>query len=930
MTDALNRPILPRTEYLVDPLGLDETEPRFSWLLDDRRRGARQSAYRVLVASSLERLAEGTADLWDSGQVYAGETAHVVYAGEPLRAFSRAVWKVRVWDGDGHASPWSEPARFELGPLTVADWSEAAWIRSRVVGDSQTSVPAPFMRRRFRLEGRPVRARLYVTALGLYEASINGRLVTDAVYRPGWTDYHRRVPYQAYDVTDLLQPGENAIGAILGDGWYCGFVDKRRQQWGDRPQLRAKLVVELEGIAEPVVLATDAAWRTTTGPIRMSDNYNGETYDARLELPGWDSPGYDDAFWEPVEALRDAVGGRLQLVATTAPPVRRVLELRPDRVVERPGRVYQFDLGQNMVGRVRLRMSAAEGTELTLRFAEMLEDDGTLHTANLGLAAATDRYTCKGGGEEIYEPRFTFHGFRYVEVSGSPVELGLDSVTGIVLHSDAAVSGEFRCSNELINRLQKNILWSQRGNFLDVPTDCPQRGERLGWTGDIQVFARTATFNMHAASFLTKYVADLRDGQLVAGVDRGSYPWAVPRVVAQAGGPGWAAAGVVIPWVIYERYGDVRVLEHHYPSLLSYIDFLERAERGRADGTFTGFGDWLALDAVREQVDAVASDDRFGGTPRDYLWRAFDAYTASLVSRIAQIVGRAEDAARLAARRKRLCDEFVRRYVDADGRLTVRTQTAYLLALHFDLLSDPEQRQAAAEDLVANVDELGHLQTGFIGTPYLLPVLSEIGRTDLAYQLLERIEYPGWLYSVAQGATTIWERWDAWTRERGFNGTEMNSFNHYAYGAVGEWLFRVVAGIDTTPDGGGYRHILIAPQPGGSLTFAQGHVDTIRGRIATAWKREAGRATLRLTVPPNTIATCRLPAASPRSVSEHGVRLADVDGVSDVRVRDGRVECEAVAGTYEFVIEQPIVHEPRAHELEGRAGVEFDFTRSAW
>jgi alpha-L-rhamnosidase len=904
-----------RTEYHVDPLGLDETEPRFSWLLDDSRRGARQAGYRILVASTPELLAADTGDLWDSGRVDSDAMAHVVYAGARLRAFSAATWKVRIWDGDDEATPWSEAAIFELGPLSAHDWSvpargqagpdeAAGFIRSGVVGDAQTSAPAPYLRRDFELPGEVRRARLYVTALGLYEVSINGRPVTDAVLRPGWTDYDRRVPYQAYDVTDLLRGGGNAIGAILGDGWYSGVILTRRQLWGDRPALLALLRVELHGSDDAVLIASDGRWRTSTGPILMSDLYNGETYDARLELPGWDAPDFDDSPWQPVEVLGPMIealspmsGRNASIVASQAPPIRRVEAVRPRSVTERPGAGALFDFGQNMVGRVRLSVAAPRGTEIVLRFAEMLDDDGSLHTENLDTAQATDRYICKGDGVEVYEPRFTFHGFRYLEISGAP-GLDLSSVTGFVLHSDAPLTGDFTCSDELVTQLQKNIRWSQRGNWLDVPTDCPQRNERLGWTGDIQVFARTATFNMDVASFLSKYVHDLRDGQILAGVARGSYPMVIPSVIPGAGGAGWADAGVVVPWVLYERYGDLRILERHYTSMLDYVDFLERYERGRAEGVLSSLGDWLSLDA----------GDRgdLGGTPPDLLRDAYDVYSTGLVSRIAALLGRREDSARFAARRDRVREAFVARYVGADGNMTVATQTAYLVALHFDLLTVPAHRQAAIDGLVANIERVGHLQTGFLGTPYLLPVLSDIGRADLAYRLLQRTEYPGWLYPVTQGATTIWERWNGWTKERGFyEDRKANSFNHYAYGAVGEWLFRVVAGIDTAD--AGYRRMLISPELGGTLTSAQAHLDTIGGRVETAWRLDGERATLRVTIPANSSARLRLPSASVDGVTERGTRLPDVAGISDVGIRADRVECDVVAGSYEFVIDAPIV-----------------------
>lgn len=894
-----------RTEYQREPLGLDETEPRFSWRLIDHRRGARQSAYQVVATRSTDG-----ADLWDSGVVESDETTQISYDGTPLRAFDRASWKVRVWDEDHEPSPWSASAHFEMGPLSIADWEPAVFIQSNVVGDLETSPPAPFLRRTFSIDREVAQARLYITAFGIYETTINGEPVSDHVYAPGWTDYHRRVTYQALDVTALLRDGENVLGAVLGDGWYCGFVGLQRQTWGDRPRLLAKLVVEFADADNPLVVATDQLWRTTIGPILASDNYNGEIYDARLELGNWDRPGFDDGTWQPVQCCPGftSVGLRVQPVAALAPPVRRILELRPQTVEPRPNGRVLFDFGQNMVGRVRLRLTAPAGTEVQLRFAEMLDPDGSLHVANLLTARATDRYTCRGGGEETYEPRFTFHGFRYVETDGT--ELSHDALTGIVVHTDAALAGRFRSSNGLVNQLHRNIQWSLRGNALDVPTDCPQRAERMGWTGDIHVFARTATYLMDAAAFLSKYVTDLRDSQLVGGVDRGSFPWVVPSAFARAGGPGWADAGVIVPWVVYERYGDLRQLERQYPAIRTYIDFLERFAQGRAEGTFLGFGDWLSLDPERVVVDDEetiddfeAGDSRFGGTPREFLWHAFDAHSTQLAARIAGLLGREDDRIWLSERHERVRAEIAARYLTTDGHLTIETQTAYALALKFDLLPEPQHRRAAEQDLIANVEQVGHLQTGFLGTPHLLEALTRAGRVDLAYELLERTEHPGWLYPVTQGATTVWERWDGWTDENGFHPSPMNSFNHYAYGAVAEWLYRFAAGIDVDPDrGAGYRRILIHPHPGGSLTHASAQLDTHRGRVESSWAIKGDTMTTQVVLPPNTTAVITLPATSPEAVTEHGVPLAEVDGIFDIQHRNGRVECAAISGTYTFAI----------------------------
>lgn len=895
-----------RTEYHDDPIGIDATAPRLSWRVSDGRRGARQTAWQIRVASTPAALADGRGDLWDSGRV-PDDSTHVVYEGVPLVARQRCRWQVRTWDAEGDPSPWSHSARFELGLLSLLDWgigmSGPVPIAASVCGDEQTSAPAPYMRRTFEVDAPIQRARLHITAFGLYEAHLNGHRVTDDVLRPGWMDYGRRVAYQTYDVTDLVAQGDNVLGAILGDGWYCGFLGKRRQVWGDRPQLIASLEIFVSGQDAPIVIGTDDHWRTTTGPILSADNYMGETYDARRELPGWASPGYDDSAWEPVITRGNSFPITTELEATIAPPVRPIVQLRPTSVRERAPGIFQFDFGQNMVGWTRLRLQAEAGTEITLRFAEMLEADGTLHTENLRLAKATDVYVCRGADEpEVFEPRFTFHGFRYAEVSGVPGTLSEDDLIGIVIHSDAPMASSFECSNELVNQLQHNIEWSQRGNFLDVPTDCPQRNERLGWTGDIQIFARTATYNMDVAAFLAKYVVDLRDSQLVAGPQRGQYPWVAPRIMALGGGPAWADAGIVIPWVLYERYGDTRVLEEHYPSLLAWMDFLDRHAAGQTPSTWEGFGDWLSLDD--DPIDVPGWDDRFGGTPRQYLWGAFHIHAADLMASIATIIERPGDADRFRRLAETLRSLFTETWMH-DGRLTVTTQTAALLALHFELLRDEDTRRQVASDLVADVEGRGQLTTGFVGTPYLLHVLRDVGRLDLAYQLLERTENPGWLYPVTQGATTIWERWDSWTEDGGFKAHGMNSFNHYAYGAVGEWLFNTVAGIDTAgEEGAGYRRVVIAPQPGGSITWARGHVETIRGPVHTDWRlEEDGAFALDIGIPPNVTALVRIPDARPEQVAENGVKLVDVDGVSNVRVEDGSLLCDLVAGTYAFRVE---------------------------
>jgi alpha-L-rhamnosidase len=606
-------------EYRVNPLGIDITSPRLCWQLQTDRTGARQTAYRIFAAGDTSRLKEGSTDLWDSGRIESDQSVHVPYEGKPLLSRQRVYWKVIVWDESGSANE-SQSAWFETGLLKRKDW-KAKWIGSALTGGPRSTIPAPYLRKSFALPAAVKSARLYITSLGLYDGYINGQPVSEDVFAPGWTDYRKRVQYQVYDVTKLLKSGENTIGAALGDGWAVGHVGwGHRQQYTDRPQLLAQLEVTLAD-GNIVTVVTDRTWTYQFGPVLENDFLMGESYDARKELPGWNAPGFNDKGWSRVEVF-DHPG--IALVATNGPTVRRINELKPVSDPVNRGRFnrlrYIFDLGQNMVGRVRFKGSAPAGTTMTLRFAEVLNPDGSLYTDNLRAARATDYYTFKGEGEETWEPTFTFHGFRYVELEGYPGTVTRDTLTGIVLHSDMPQTGEFECSEPLLNQLQHNILWGQKGNFVDVPTDCPQRDERLGWTGDIQVFVRTAAFNMDIAGFMTKWAQDVADSQ----DDRGRVPPVVPNMQTtfmNDGGPAWADAAVICPWTLYLCYGDKRILETNYAVMNRFMDFMVETSPGYIrcapdfDG-WLGFGDWLSINA---------------DTPRDLIGTAFLAYDANLI-----------------------------------------------------------------------------------------------------------------------------------------------------------------------------------------------------------------------------------------------------------------------------------------------------------
>jgi alpha-L-rhamnosidase len=731
----------------------------------------------------------------------------------------------------------------------------ATWIASSIAGGKWTTAPAPCLRKSFHL-GHPVQsARLFITALGLYECEINGQHVGDEIFAPGWTNYRKRVQCQVYEVKDHLRVGENVLGAILGDGWYCGYMAWfGRQVYGDRPRLLARLEVTLADGSQ-TTLVSDSSWKTVTGPITESDFLMGETYDARLELGAWSQPGYDESRWNPVEIAPPAEP--IELVPRLGPPVRRIEEIRPvsERKIDE-GKVRIFDLGQNFTGRAAITLKCAGVTQIKLRFAEVLTPEGMLYTENLRKARCTDVYICRGGSAESWEPRFTFHGFRYVEVSGLASEDSLE-LTGIVLHSEMQPTGVFRCSHEGLNQLQHNIVWGQKSNFLEVPTDCPQRDERLGWTGDAQVFVRTAAFNMDVRTFFHKWMQDVRDAQLADG----GVPCVVPDPCFEGdwradGGPAWADATIICPWTIYLCYGDREILAENYDCMRGYMDFLAQHRclgriRNHPDAVkWGGFGDWLALDGGGKLE---------GITPCDLIGTALYAYDADIMAKSADALGLADEAKKYRALHREIVDAFRHRFVTPEGLVASGTQTAYVLALHFGLV-DESVRAAAVRELVRDIEtRKNHLATGFVGTPYLLDVLEKGGRLDVAYKLLEQETFPSWLFPVRNGATTIWERWDGWTADKGFQDKGMNSFNHYAYGAVGAWMYSTVAGLELDPQAPGYVHILFRPRPGGAITWAEASLKTASGHAAIRWDLEGDSLRVKLTVPAGSRGTFQAP-----------------------------------------------------------------------
>ncbi|MFT3870803.1 MAG: family 78 glycoside hydrolase catalytic domain [Nibricoccus sp.] len=906
-----------RCEYLVNPLGIDERVPRLSWQLESSRRGARQVAYRLHVASKPELLATAKSDRWDTGRVESSQTTHIAYAGSPLHSRDVCHWQVEVWDETG-VSIKSEPSLWSMGLLEKSEWL-AQWIthdpeiirrdpEAIVATLIEPGTPAIF-RKEFEIPATIKRATIYASARGVFELRANGQRIGEDLFAPEWTDYDKRIHYRTYDVTQLLSPGLNVIGATLGDGWWSGYVgwQETRCRYGSLiNSFVAQLEIELAD-GRRLTIGTDGSWTCNTGPILSSDWMMGETYDARRERTGWDRPGFEidnqksnSKNSTPWLSALEVAAPTVPLVAQRAEPVRITEFLKPVSLTEiKPG-VWIYDLAQNISGWVRLKLPPLPaGTKITVRQGERLSPDGTLYVENLRRAKATDIYIVRGNpAGETYEPHFTFHGFQYVELTAvdpaachllnDKFRPNLATVTGCAIHSATPPAGHFECSHPGVNRLWLNGVWSQRDNFLTVPTDCPQRDERLGWMGDAQVFLRTASYNMDVAAFFTKWMIDVEDAQTPEGI----FPDTAPRLregenfigLGNLGGSaGWADAGVIIPHTIWRVYGDRRILERHYNAMVKWVDWIARHNSNglRVNQLANNYGDWLC----------IPSDTSFGthSPMKNLLATAYWADDCTKLSQIARELGRDTDAARFQKMFEYVRTAFQKEWLRPDGRITTETQTGYLLALAFDLL--PENlRAAATEHLVANIRDLDwHLSTGFIGISHLNPQLTLAGRADVAYKLLLRDDYPSWLYPVKHGATTIWERWNGWTHQDGFFNPHMNSFNHYSLGSVGEWLFRHVAGIELDPLVTGFKKFVLRPFVGTGLDHARGTYRTQHGEIESAWKRSGNKLTWKIRVPPNTAAHVYIPGAA-----------TNTDGLKIVSQEKDFTLCEAPAGCYEL------------------------------
>ncbi|WP_077065140.1 family 78 glycoside hydrolase catalytic domain [Gracilibacillus massiliensis] len=980
-----------RVEYRTNPIGVDSEKPRFSWEMASNMRGQKQTAYQLLVASSPEKLTPNEADVWNSGKVDSDESLAVEYGGDSFNPTTRYYWTVMVWDKNENLIETPEANYFETGILStdgVTGWDGAKWISI----DSSEEMGAPMLRKETSLNGDVESARLYISSLGVFDAYINGERVgivnedgstSYELLAPGWTAYHKNINYMSYDVTSYVQGDENVtLAAVLGNGWYNGDISSGAEYYsrsGNDLGLLAKMLITYEdGSSETVVTDTTSGWKATNNsPYTENDIYDGETYDATKEIPDWNKNGFDDSNWNDVkehdytQTYPDATvtsynGKTAQIVdeldqtpisVTTYDSITNEesssngegeIEVDPSRTVTDPsvaneyeaiisqGDTVIYDLGQNMVGVPRINVKGEEGTQIRIRFSEMLNDDsqgadgpeGSVYLENLRGADATAYYTLKGTEEgETYQTSLSFFGFRYVEVSVVTPDdsVEIQNLTGKVATSAVDVTGTIETSDEDVNQLISNIQWGQRGNYLWIPTDCPQRNERAGWLGDVQLFAKTGFYNMDSYNFIENFADNIVENQY----DNGSIPVTVPRTrYSRNTSPdsGWSDAGVIVPWTHWQMSGDTRVIEKSYPSMEKYMDliFEMTGDTYRGPGSF--YGDWLSFQ--REDVNQM------GGANHNLISDAFYAYDAKLMAQMAEALGYSDDAEKYQNLFDNIKSAFIENYIKIDGdsgSLTLlsgsregtggedNAQTSLLWALKLEMYESEDQKQQMIDLLTANIrnsDEYKEanptssrvdyaentLAVGFLGVNVLAPVLSDHGNSDLAYTLLLQDEMPSWLYSVKNGATTIWERWNSYSKEDGFGPASMNSFNHFSYGAIGEWMYSNMLGIANDPANPGFKHIILQPSIDGNnqITHADGSFDSLYGMIESGWEVEGETLMYNTAVPANTTATLHLPVGDITSVKESGQPVSEVEGVKFVEYKNGKAIYELSSGSYNF------------------------------
>ncbi|MBS1727438.1 MAG: family 78 glycoside hydrolase catalytic domain [Armatimonadetes bacterium] len=829
-----------RCEYLAHPLAVETTSPRLSWITETSTSNWRQSAYQILVASTADLLKGDKGDLWDTGKVASDASTQIAYAGHALSSRQPCFWKVRVWDKDGNASGWSKPQEWEMGLLHNEDWGASEWIG--IPGEPKVN-PAPYLRKEFTVSGRIKRARLTVCGLAYADMSLNGKLVGDTERDPGYTNFDKRVLYVVHDVTAALHSGKNCLGAVLGTGWYdvhdLATWRFEKAPWRDRPKLRAVLRIEYaDGKAEDVV--TDETWRATTGPILFDGIYTGEVYDASKELTGWDKAGFDDSAWGKASEMAVPKG---ELHALPCPPVRITQTLKPKTISEPQPGVYVLDYGQNLTGHVRIHGKFDAGQKVTMRYSERIDAKGMIHRDEIDVYMdkatppqpfQTDVYIAKGKGTEQWEQRFSYSGFQYVEVTGLKSKPTPDMFEARFAHTDLASAGEFSCSNDLLNKIQHATRYSYLSNAQSIPTDCPQR-EKNGWTGDAHLACEAGLMNFDSASFYTKWLGDYADDQKPSG----AFSLIIPSGGWGNGAthPSWDSAFGIIANDMTNYLGDERILRQAYPHVKRYLDHLYGMAKDEVVD-FDSLGDWLPW--------KTETSSKLTSSVMLYL-------DATIVARGARLSGETAEAEKYEAMAARVKDGIDRHFYDP-AKFGEDTQTALALAIYFDLVP-ADQKQAALDALVKNVESQGHIDTGIIGAKFILRALSENGRTDVAYKIVNHKGQPGWGWWMEQGATTLWEDWKG-----------EFSMNHIMFGDVSNWFMQWLAGIGLDPATPAFKHILIRPTPVGDLTWAKGAHLSPYGWIRSSWTKDAKGFRLSIEIPANTTATVTLPSGKTQEV----------------------------------------------------------------
>ncbi len=866
-------------EQMTNPVGISTSKPRFIWKINASMPSTKQVAYELVVK-------KGKKSVWTTGKIASDQSVFVQYNGQSLDQDTKYNWQVRVWDNHGNLSPWSPLASFQTAFFDSSAWS-AKWIGIGFEEDKK-SRPAQYFRNNIQIKKEIAQATAYITSQGMYQASINGKKIGDAYLTPGWTSYKKRLQYQVYDVSSLLKKGKNALAAIIGNGWFRGTlgwtnnVDIYGKELGLLMQVN---VVYTDGSRD--YFSTDENWKSSYGAILTNEIYHGEEIDARKDQAGWDLPDFNDSQWKSVKILN---AGYHHLIATENEKITVHENIHPVRIFTTPKGEKVLDFGQNLVGWVKVKASGKSGDAIVIKHAEVLDKLGNFYTENMRSAKTTATYILSGKTEEEFQPHFTFFGFRYIKVEGYPGEINPENFTAMVLHSDMQATGSFSSSDPLVNQLQHNIEWGQKGNFLDVPTDCPQRDERLGWTGDAQVFSRTASFNFNVHNFFNKWLKDVEADQL----QNGSVPFVIPNVLGagSAGSTGWSDVATIIPWNMYLVYGDKKVLEQQYASMKAWVGYMEQNSKDDLWNKGFHFGDWLFYRPFDDNDGRAAVTDKY------MIAQCFYAHSLQLLINTANVLGNKTDAQFYSERLKKVKEAYVKEYMTSTGRLISGTQTAYVLALHFDML--PEGlRTAAVDRLVENIKSYNtHLSTGFLGTPYLCEVLTRFGKADVAYQLLMQKTFPSWLYPVKMGATTIWERWGGMHPDSTFEPASMNSFNHYAYGAIGDWMYRSVVGMDNAEGNVGYKKIQIKPYVVDSLKYANASFETYYGKVSNGWKIEGNRIVMESSIPANTTAIIYFP--SKQNILVNGKKDPVESAARLLRSENGYMVYEVGSGSYRF------------------------------